>query len=331
MIQIKSAVLHVFDFAHDHLELSEQVMPDEDLRQLIFARKQCEGLMVSPILKSGEFDPQSVRKVDFERYAHEELSLLDLSTKIAEEWYRLIKLSDKIEPATLLALDVYDNEKHLVVFLKYKNQNKFMYAEKSKDGKNYAGIVENMAVLPTTSTAIDECFYVNLDTLKIRYKDNKRVIEEAETLVIADRLLFCTKNLSQKEIIKTINSATKDMCDTYEIDPLAKVAKTKKYVQEKLTEDGYLRLNEMAEEVFAENKAMQLEYIQNLQDYEVPSDTFLNTTFAQSATKNIKLKTDTGVEVTLPSLYFEDPEHFEIIQNEDMTFTIQIKNVLYVK
>ena len=41
-----------------------------------------------------------------------------------------------------------------------------------------------------------------------------------------------------------------------------------------------------------------------------------------------KNKEDAHINVTL---YFEDKEHFEIIQNEDTSITIQIKNVLYVK
>lgn len=331
MIQIKSAVLHVFDFAHDHLGLSEQMMPDEDLRQLTFARKQVERLIDSPILKSGEFLPESHRKNDFEKYGREEMGLLELSTIVAQEWYRLIKMSDKIDPSSLLCLDVYDNAKHLAVFLKYKTKNGYMYTTKSVDGKTYEGIVENMSLLPNSTQSVDECFIIDVDNLSIKYKDTVRVIESQETSVISDRLLFCTSNLSQKEIITTINHATEDMCESYEMDSLSHVAKSKAYIQEKLTEDGYLRLNELAADVFEENQSMQQEFVQNLTDLHVPSDTFMHQSYAQSASKTQKIKTDTGIEMLIPSIYFDDPEHFEIIQNEDSTITIQIKNVLFVK
>ena len=331
MIQIRTAVLHVFDFAHSHLGLSEQLMPDEDLRQLTFARKQVEKMVESPNLKTGEFLPQSLRKNDFVKYANEEISLLEISTSLAEEWYRLIKMSDKIEPSSLLCLDVYDNAKHLLVFMKYKTKNGYMYATKTVDGKKYEGIVENMSILPNTATSVDECIVVDLDSLSIKYKDNIRVIEGQETSIISDRLLFCTSNLSHKEIITTIRNATEDMCDTYEMDKLSHVAKTKAYIQEKLTEDGYLRLNELALDVFENNNAMQDEYIQNLVDLHVPSDVFMHQGYAQTISKSQKMKTDTGIELTIPSIYFDDPEHFEIIQNEDGSMTIQIKNVLYVK
>lgn len=331
MIQIKIAVLHVFDFAHDSLMLSEQIMPDEDLRQLTFARKQVEKIIESPTLKAGTFLNESPRVDDFRKYANGEMSLLEVSTNVANEWYRFIKMSDKIDPASLLCLDVYDNAKHLLVFLKYKTKNGYMYTTKSMDGKMYAGIMENMSLVPNSTASVDECFIVDVDSLDIKYRDNIRVIEGQETSIISDRLLFCTSSLSHKEIISTISKTTKEMCENYEMDYLTHNAKTKAYIQEKLTEDGYLRLNELADGVFEESKAMQEEFVQNLSDMKVPHDIFMHQNYAQSATKTQKMKTDTGIHIEIPSIYFNDPEHFEIIQNEDTTITIQIKNVLYVK
>lgn len=330
MIQIKKAILHIFDFSHNTLTLSENSMSEEDLTQLVFARKQVEKLIESPVLKKGEFKPESKQKDIFSKYSSEEVYLLEISSQIANSWYSYIKMSDKIEPATLLVLDVFDNAKHLLAFLKYKNKNAYTYEGKILNGKLVNHVIENSYVLPGASQIVDECFLVDLETLQIYYKDNKRIIDGEQCSIIADRLLFCTSELSQKEIITTIQEATEDFCDQYELDAMPHIAKTKTYIQEKLADDGYLRISELSEEVFSK-KEMQDEFLKNLEDLNVPENTFMNAKFAGNATKLIKMKTDTGIQIAIPSVYFDDIEHFEVIQNEDQTLTLQIKNILYIK
>lgn len=330
MIQINKAILHIFDFSHATLTLSESVMSDDSLVQLIFARKQVERLLASPVLKKGEFKSESKQRDEFVKYANKEISLEEISSQIANTWYSYIKMSDKIDPATLLVLDVFDNAKHMLAFLKYKNKSAYSYEGRMMDGKFVNTVVENSSVLPATSSIVDECFLIDLDTLAIHYKDNKRIIDSEQVSILADRLLFCTSELSQKEIITTIKEATEDFCDHYELETMSHLAKTKSYIQEKLADDGYLRIEELAEEVFPQEEMMK-EFAQNLEDLKVPESVFMHAKYAGSATKMTKMKTDTGVEISLPSIYFEDKEHFEIIQNEDQTLTIQIKNVIYVK
>lgn len=329
MIQIQKAILHVFDYTHATLTLSESTMSEEDMPQLVFARKQIEKLIESPVLKKGEFKEESKVKDLFTKYVDEE-NLVEISSQIANSWYSYIKMSDKIDSATLLVADVFDNAKHLLVFLKYKNKNAYTYEGKLYNGLFVNHVVESFSVLPNASQSVDECFIVDLDSLNIYYKDNKRVIDGEQCSVIADRLLFCTSELSQKEIITTIKEATEDFCDHYDMDAMAHLAKTKSYIQEKLADDGYLRVEELSQEVFPQ-EAMQEEFKQNLADLNVPEDVYMHAKYASSATKMTRMKTDTGIQIAIPSIYFEDKEHFEVIQNEDQTLTIQIKNVLYIK
>lgn len=45
------------------------------------------------------------------------------------------------------------------------------------------------------------------------------------------------------------------------------------------------------------------------------------------ANRSHKIKTDTGIEITVPSDFFNNPEYIEFISNEDGTISIAIKNV----
>ncbi|MBQ9987740.1 MAG: nucleoid-associated protein [Erysipelotrichales bacterium] len=330
MIQINKAILHIFDFAHSALQLSEKEMSTDDISHLTFARQQIEKLLVSPLLKKGQFKESSKVKDLFTQYLDEDTTFMNISTQIANSWYSYIKLSDKILPSALLVLDIYDNEKQYLVFLRYKNRNAFTFEDTMIEGKKMIRVVENDSILSSRGITIDECFFVDLNALHILYKDNKYVIAEEQCSIIADRLLFCTSELSHKEILTTVKESTEDFCDHYALDALSHLAKTQTYIQEKLADDGYLDVNELAEEVF-DNPIMQEEFTANLMDQKVPERVHMHAKYAEKATKMIKMKTDTGIQISIPSVYFDDPEYFEVIHNEDQTLTIQIKNALYIK
>lgn len=43
--------------------------------------------------------------------------------------------------------------------------------------------------------------------------------------------------------------------------------------------------------------------------------------------KNQKIRTDTGIELSFPTAYFENPDKIEFINNPDGTISIEIKHV----
>ncbi len=45
------------------------------------------------------------------------------------------------------------------------------------------------------------------------------------------------------------------------------------------------------------------------------------------ANKSHKIRTDTGIEIIVPSDFFNNSEYIEFISNEDGTISINIKNV----
>ncbi|WP_405352536.1 hypothetical protein [Ruminococcus sp.] len=45
------------------------------------------------------------------------------------------------------------------------------------------------------------------------------------------------------------------------------------------------------------------------------------------ASKSQKIKTDTGIEITVPVEYFEDDRYIEFINNNDGTISIALKNI----
>ncbi len=330
MIQINKAVLHLFDYSHGQLVLSEMEMDADAISELHFTGKQIDKLLASPSLKKGEFAAYSKFQEWLKQYADEEVSLLDLSKYLAKTWYEIIKESDKIDTSAMLLCDVYDNANHLLVALKYKNKSGYQHTTNITEGKLLNKVMENASILPGASASVDEVIVMHLETMEIRFKDIKRIIQGDTCYVIPERILHASQELSCKEVLQTLTHLGSEMSETYELDPILIEAKTKEYMQQQLEDDGYLHTEDLARFVF-DHEEMAKEYLDEAKKLQVPDLMRLHNKFTNSKSKSQKIKTDHGIELNLPAAYYHDPEYFEIIQNEDETFQIVLKNIKQIR
>ena len=59
----------------------------------------------------------------------------------------------------------------------------------------------------------------------------------------------------------------------------------------------------------------------------LPKTAPLERDYAVRVNKTHKIKTDTGIEITVPSDFFNNPDYIEFISNDDGTISINIKHV----
>ena len=73
--------------------------------------------------------------------------------------------------------------------------------------------------------------------------------------------------------------------------------------------------------------AIRDEFMQKIEKAGVPEKVEANNYITKKMTANIKIKTDTGIEMVFPPEYYKNPEYMEIITNEDGTLSIKINNI----
>lgn len=331
MIQINEAVLHIFDYSHGSLVLSDALMSSDDRAMLHFVSKQIDKLLHSPAIKQGNFESFSTFQTQVYSYEQKSIDLLELSKSLAKTWYHAVAESDKIDPAALLVCDVHDNANHYLVALKYKNKNGYQFINREQMGKRINMVVENESILPGASNSIEECFLIHLDTMRVYFKDIRRVIQSEDVFVIPTRLLQCTQELSCKEVIQTIQQLGDSFCDTYDLDPIQIQSRTKGYLQKQLQDDGYLHTADLSSYVFAENAVMASEFMSETKQMHIPESMRLHEQFASSKSKRQRMKLDNGIELLLPAMYYDDPDVFEMVKNEDNSVDIILKNIKKIK
>ena len=72
---------------------------------------------------------------------------------------------------------------------------------------------------------------------------------------------------------------------------------------------------------------MQNEFRIQLQEAGLDKPVHVDRPYAQKTGRNHKIKTDTGIEITIPMEEYRNPDHVEFITNMDGTISVLIKNI----
>ena len=89
---------------------------------------------------------------------------------------------------------------------------------------------------------------------------------------------------------------------------------------------GEFILDEIYEGGFKHNE-QSVRIVEKLEKAGVPEKVEVNKYLTKKMTANIKLSTNTGVELSFPPEHYKDPEFMELITNEDGTLSIKINNI----
>ncbi|MCC8169974.1 MAG: nucleoid-associated protein, partial [Oscillospiraceae bacterium] len=89
----------------------------------------------------------------------------------------------------------------------------------------------------------------------------------------------------------------------------------------------YIEPEEMAKSIFDGRPVMRQEFMEKIEDANVPEKVEMNSYVTKKIGSNVKLSTDIGVELSFPAEYYRDGKYIDIINNEDGTISIQINNI----
>lgn len=95
--------------------------------------------------------------------------------------------------------------------------------------------------------------------------------------------------------------------------------------QEKKTE--IIEPAEVGRRVFEHNPGMQQSYMEEITKASLPKETAVDRDYAVRTNKSHKIKTDTGIELIVPSDFFNNTDYIEFVSNDDGTISINIKKV----
>ena len=104
-------------------------------------------------------------------------------------------------------------------------------------------------------------------------------------------------------------------------------AAVKSFVAGELAEKDAVNPLEVGREVFKGNPAMRADYERAIEEAGFAAPVEMDQESILKKMKNHKLKTDTGIELVIPTDYFDNTEFVEFRRGEDGTISITLKQI----
>ena len=132
-----------------------------------------------------------------------------------------------------------------------------------------------------------------------------------------------------KDAVKAVREALRDEAP-FDVEPQVLEPAISRAMSRSIEETGAIDVESVAQEVFAgtpQGKEIARRVAERVQEEEVEKVIPVESRRVMNSLQKVKLRTDTGIAITLPASLAEDADSFSVINNEDGTISIYIGNI----
>ena len=327
MVIIEKAVLHILDFAGGEPVLSGRELElDQGTRE--FLTRHIEKTIGSQDAKTGRFYDNSEFSMHLKSYRDGEIDFVEFSRQVAAMMFLALSRCENIDGADLFLCLIRVEDVPQLALLKCTNSHGYVHqVNVAENGAVSTEIMNSSGLLPSLSQRMEEFAYINLKTGDVLIKAKKYALDGNNVLVLPELLLECAQAPSPKETIKEISKAARKVAEAYCLDQVETAAAVKNYITENLPEDGSLDPQEIGEAVFKDNPSMQADYRQEMENAGFGEPVKVDREATLKKMRRHRLSTDTGIELVIPTEFFENTEFVEFYRDEDGYMSITLKNI----
>lgn len=326
MIIIDRAILHILDFNSGMTVYSDEELTVQDSIET-FLLKHIEKSWGSQEAKPGTFyDDSSFQKL-LEEYISGEMSFVPFSKAITHVLEDAFTHAEEMASADVIVADVrIDDQRQIAVFKSNSHVGYTHQVNQTEKGiKNE--IINHYSIMPNLTQKMEEFAFIDAGTKAVSVSSKKYTIDGNSIYVFPEILLECSLAPSPKEAIKNLSKTAAKVAEAYGQDKVSTEAAVKSYVAENMQEGDELDLLEAGKELFPENAAMQADFDMAIKDAGFTEPVKMDQEATMKKVCKHKLKTDTGIELTIPTDYFDNTEYVEFNNNDDGTLSITLKHI----
>lgn len=326
MIIIEKAILHILDFHSGVTVYSDAELPVKDSVET-WLLKHVERAWASQDAKPGTFYDDSAFLKQLQSYETGELDFIAFSKAIAKTLEDALTHAEEMPASDVIVAQAIIDEVPYLVILRSNSHIGFTHQVNQTESGIQNEIINHYSIMPNLSQKIDEFAFINRKTRAVKTAAKKYKIDGEPVTVLPEVLLECSLTPSPKEAMKNLSKAAAQVAETYGQDKVATEAAVKSYVAETMQQGTELDLREAGKEIFQDNPAMQQELDTAIRDAGITEPVQMDPEATLKKVSRHKLKTDTGIELTIPTDYFDNTEFVEFNNNEDGTLSITLKHI----
>lgn len=329
IVGLKKAILHILDTNSGMNVFSDELLDIDNAEINTFITKHIEKIYESGSLRPAVFKETSGFKAKIIQYSNGDITFADLSKNAAERVYEAVASTQEPKSCDLIVCEFVVNEREIIGILKCDNKTGVTHTVVQSEGHILNNIINHYAILPPVSQKIAECAFIEKVTGDVKYAGKNHKIDGSNVDIIAELLLECEYEISPRECANTVTRMAKKVALENGADTIETAARIKEYVVKSIEDNSYeyVDTDDVAERVFEGLPSMREEFVQKMEKAGVPKKVEVSEYVTKKMTSNVKLSTDTGVELSFPPEYYKNPDYIEIITNEDGTLSIKINNI----
>ncbi len=329
IVGLKKAILHIIDASSGINVFSDELLDVDSAEINTFITKHIEKIYDSASLRPAVFKETSGFKAKIEQYKSGSADFIELSQNAARRLYDAFAASEEPKPSDLIVIEFVVNDESIIGILKCDNKTGMTHKVSQDDGRIFNNIINHYAILPPVSQKIAESAFISLRDGTVKYAAKTHKIDGTATDIFAELLLECEFEISPRESANTVTRIAKKVALENGADTMETQARIKEYVTESIEENEFMYVDteRVANKVFDGLPSMRDEFTQKLERAGVPKMVEASKYLTKKLTSDIKLVTDTGVNLSFPPEYYKNPDYIEIITNEDGTISIKINNI----
>ena len=326
MVIIDKAILHILDFNSGMTVYSDEELTVQDSIET-FLLKHIEKSWGSQDAKPGTFYDDSHCAQLVKEYLSGEMSFVPFSKELAKKLEDAFVHAEEMASSDVIVADVHIDDRRQIVIFKSNSHIGYTHQVNQTEAGIKNEIINHYSIMPNLSQKMEEFAFIDTESKEISVTAKKYTIDGNSILVFPEILLECSLTPSPKEAIKNLSKTAAKVAEAYGQDKVATEAAVKSYVTENMQNTDELDLVEAGKEIFKENPSMQADFDSAIKEAGFTEPVKMDQEATIKKMCKHKLKTDTGIELTIPSEYFDNTEFMEFHNNEDGTLSIMLKHI----
>lgn len=317
---IAHAIINTLDFFTGSVKKSNNELDfTKDLTDA-YVNKIVKKVLASSTKRKGKFNDTS-KLYNLVKTFNKDTNFVSFSHQISDLFFEELSKSDSYLRTDILTLEYRENNDDVLTIILLENEESIIV---SNDDDNIQ-LSKNLNNLPTNVNSIKTFILIDLKNFDFYSSEKFKLVEGVKHKIVEENIVDASFEPSTSDIYKTIKKEAMAINESDSIKEVETLAKLKQHINNH-SDSPNLDVVELAEDLF-KDKNEQQEFLNNVKLKGVNENASLEYNLVSNKTLNSKIKTDTGIELTIPNDYFSDTNNVEIKDNSDGTFSIIIKNV----
>ena len=312
MLTVEKAVLQIMDGTSDLCVLSQKEMDLNDPETRGFLEKHMGRILADPAGHEGQFWNDSGFAATMQRYNIGEIPFTEFAGVVGSACYESFRQLDKAEGADLVLAQFNQDGRSLIALMLLGHKSAYTHQALTEDGALSNQLLRHQAILPGPGQKLDSWAVADPFSFEVRFAEKRRRCNNQDFELLRQAVLQCDAAPSTRETVKAVQQIAVELA-----------------AEQGQTEEKFAPL-EAAREVFNEledPEPVLKEFEERVRQAGLPAEVKVEPTYAAKTARTHKIKTDTGIELTVPAEYFENPEYIQFLNNPDGTLSIQLNHI----